>query len=730
MPNPYVAGNVVGNGPAFVGRNDILLDVKNVLDSPQNTIVLYGNRRIGKTSILRELEKKLSQEQFVPIFFSLEDKAEHPLGQVLQSLANAIHSKLELQTNLDLGNDPERKFREWLLNVVLKKLSIKTGLVLLIDEFDEFAEKSRGQQRAQHPFFPYLRDLLNSNSPQLNFVFAVGRRIDDLKETLSLFKGSITQRVSLLSRQDTEKIIRFSVENNSLNWTNDAIEKVWQLTHGHPFLTQLLCFQIWSMAYRNRRVQRKKLPEVTLQNVDNAIPTTLNNAAGAINWVWAGLGTMERLVASALAEAGAGSITETQLANLLSQSNVPINIENQKDAAHILLEWDLIEPTEDRHGYRFRVELLRRWIKKNKPLSEEQRDWETLDETAYGHYQAAEPLYKIGQVDAALANVRKAVEKNPDHLRANKLLATILLEQNEVDEACEVLERLRKYQPQVAHPLLVQAWLKSAEASDSFKEQLELYEKILSIDSENKTAKNAIKTIWQTQAEEAYRGGELEKALEFYQKAELNEKAAKIQAEIWQKQADEAYHREDLNTALELYQKAGLNEKVAKIQQKMEVYTKPIAEFEAAINEIIEASKGRLTGIFLYEMTDDVVFYDSQNSSTSKKNLHNLLLRQQASQPVINSFETTNIKEALDFFGEQAQCGELKQIILQTSNDLRIVYFSEKANKTVAIGFISSMGLGPVNTVSKRYVGKIQNHFDRLNEVFGKNVSSSSTSSI
>ena len=54
--NPYVAGNSVGGGPAFVGRDDILQDVHALLNNPQqNAILLHGQRRIGKTSILGEL---------------------------------------------------------------------------------------------------------------------------------------------------------------------------------------------------------------------------------------------------------------------------------------------------------------------------------------------------------------------------------------------------------------------------------------------------------------------------------------------------------------------------------------------------------------------------------------------------------------------------------------------------------------------------------------------------
>lgn len=54
MPsNPYRAGNPVGGSPAFVGRADVLRGVQRVLENPHAyAIVLYGQRRIGKTSVL------------------------------------------------------------------------------------------------------------------------------------------------------------------------------------------------------------------------------------------------------------------------------------------------------------------------------------------------------------------------------------------------------------------------------------------------------------------------------------------------------------------------------------------------------------------------------------------------------------------------------------------------------------------------------------------------------
>ncbi len=111
--NPYVAGNPVGDSPAFIGRADVLREVLRVLRRPQdNAIVLYGQRRIGKTSILQHLAARLpNQRPYHSIYFDLAYKAEWTLDRVLQELASTIAKALN-QPDLDLEPDPEIIFRE------------------------------------------------------------------------------------------------------------------------------------------------------------------------------------------------------------------------------------------------------------------------------------------------------------------------------------------------------------------------------------------------------------------------------------------------------------------------------------------------------------------------------------------------------------------------------------------------------------------------------------------
>ena len=75
--NPYIAGNPVGGQKSFIGRKDVFKDVLRVLKSAnENALVLFGQRRIGKTSILQELSHRLPQEgPYCPVYFDLQDKA-------------------------------------------------------------------------------------------------------------------------------------------------------------------------------------------------------------------------------------------------------------------------------------------------------------------------------------------------------------------------------------------------------------------------------------------------------------------------------------------------------------------------------------------------------------------------------------------------------------------------------------------------------------------------------
>jgi tetratricopeptide (TPR) repeat protein len=529
--NPYVTGYPVGDTHAFVGRADIVREVQQVLKQPNNNaIVLYGQRRIGKTSVLHELKAKLPQENaYVMVLFDLLDKSNWSLEKVLQELAKKISDVLQ-QERLDLGDDPETTFRTRLTEL-LNKLPSEQSLVLLFDEFDVL-DDPENEQPASLVFFPYLRQLLDIDRQRLNFVFVIGRKVEDMtKIAKSLFKTAPAKRVSLLEYEDTVQLIRLSETNNTLNWTEKTIEKICQLTNGHPYLTQQFCSHVWENIYDKNP---NALPTVTVKDVKAVEQGNILEACGnALEWLWDGLPPAEKVVASALAGAGTGIITEKQLKIILNESGVRV-VWELLNAPRTLQDWDLIEKIEKVDGgYRFRVELLRRWIVEYKPLSRVQEELDRIEPVADNLYRAAQGFYRNHKLDDALANLRQAVTSNPNHVGANLLLADILLARGEPKEACKRLEKLYTYQASsIIREKFIQTLLAMAYANKNEDKQLNLFERVLKLDTDNKEAKTQRQTIWQRRGDQAYYQGDLNGALDFYKIAILDEKVENVTREM------------------------------------------------------------------------------------------------------------------------------------------------------------------------------------------------------
>jgi tetratricopeptide (TPR) repeat protein len=522
--NPYIAGDPVGHSPAFVGRDDVLREVLKVLrNQTKSAITLYGQRRIGKTSMLQYLQANLPKEgAFQAVYFDLQDKAAWPLPRLLAELARTVAEKLSLPVP-QLDQQSTEPFRAWLVDM-LSHLPADSSLALLFDEFDVLADPKAGSSAAE--FFPYLRNLLSLDPARLKFVFVLGRNITDLSSiALSVFKVMPSYRVSLLSQADTLRVVRLSEQNNTLAWPEKAVEVVWNLTHGHPYLTQALCSQVWDAAYDEGP---DELYKVTPELVGESASPALDSSRNMLEWLWNGLGPAEKVVSAALAGAGYEVVDEARLEQILRESGVRILIRELQNAPQMLEDWDILEKADG--GHVFRVELLRRWIAKYHPLSRTQDELDRVQPAADSLFSAAESFYGQGDLKRAENLLEQAIGINPNHLRANDLLSEILISSNRLEDAREKLEKLIDFAPTVARPRLVQVYLLQAQISPDDKSRLVMYEKVLNLDptcSEARTEVEKIRCLEQDEEElalnfvdgrQALQRGEWSTAIELLQK--------------------------------------------------------------------------------------------------------------------------------------------------------------------------------------------------------------------
>jgi tetratricopeptide (TPR) repeat protein len=510
LSNPYIAGNPVRGESLFVGRADILRDVLGVLRSPEtNAIVLYGQRRIGKTSILFELEEQLAATgTYLPVYFDLHDKSDLSLTDILYRLAQQVSRYLEGTTvERDQFDDEGSYFRGDFLPEAVCLTNKK--LVLLFDEFDVLDRPYKGQVGAR--FLPYLRRWI-ARSCNVHFVLAMGRRPDELSANmLSTFKRVKTRHVSLMDISESLSIVRQSEQNHTLYWSESGIDRICYWTQGHPYLTQLLCGEVWEAIYDEGPEQP---PTARSEDVDLAIEATLEQGANAFQWMWNGLTPAEKVTLAAMAGTGQLTVSRQALRNWLKHRGSGSFRRELEMAPEGLLKRDLLRQADG--GYRFAIPLLQRWIVENKPLGRVRADIRNLGPQAETLYQQGKQSYDLGDLPQAELRVRHALAIYPNHVRSRLLLGRIHLTRNNPAEAVSAIESAYSSDPAAVRPHLVNALLALAESQTDLDEQWQTVNRALRIDPGQPLVREKQAEILRHWAAKAMKDGEYEVALKAY----------------------------------------------------------------------------------------------------------------------------------------------------------------------------------------------------------------------
>ncbi|MCP4403635.1 MAG: hypothetical protein GY801_40810, partial [bacterium] len=363
VSNPYIAGNPVFGQGKLIGRENIVRDVERMLRNPYaHAVVLFGQRRIGKTSVLLHLEQVLlTKQEYLPVYVDLQGNMRISLDEmsygIAQKIALLTNTTLPERARFDLDG---RFFRETFIPAVLN-LNKRKGLIVLFDEFDMLDMPLSGHSHSS--FFSFLWEWLDE-AKGIQCVFVLGHRPEELSnETLSLLKAFRTYRISLLGQEESLSIVRRSEEDGSLKWADEARNWVWYWTRGHPFFTQLLCSEIWELC--TDRTEVHPLP-VDVDDVEEALEVALERGANQFQWIWESFPAAERLVAAAMASTADEVVTREMLNVILRQHGIHLPARELELAPENLLRWDILRQEEE--GFCFAIPLFRLWVSAEKSL--------------------------------------------------------------------------------------------------------------------------------------------------------------------------------------------------------------------------------------------------------------------------------------------------------------------------------------------------------------------------
>jgi hypothetical protein len=375
IPNPYATGKPLRAGSSvFVGRQDVFAFIQENLGGPtgENVLILVGERRMGKTSLLQQLPAHLS-EGYVSVF--LDGQAlgiEGGMAGLFYDIALEISEVLagqeialeppalgELEEKLSLA------FEKQFLSQVGEALGERV-LLLLFDEFEELEMRVRSGELSP-TVFPYLRHLMQ-HSENVAFIFAGTHRLEELTADYwsILFNIALYKRVGFLDLEAAQRLIVEPVQSYDLLYDDLAIDKMLRVTAGHPYFLQLLCHALVNLHNRER------LNYITIQDVNHTLEEIVGLGEAHLAFLWGESTKEERAVLMALTrlisvgEPG----TRGAIAGLLGEYGLQIDPAKVSKVAKRLVRRDIVrEMGPEADCYEFTGDLIRLWIEETKSLS-------------------------------------------------------------------------------------------------------------------------------------------------------------------------------------------------------------------------------------------------------------------------------------------------------------------------------------------------------------------------
>lgn len=377
IPTPYSTGTPTHDSKMFYGREaDMAFLQDNLTRNVKTVIVLYGQRRSGKTSLLLQLINTCAFGEHIPVLIDMQSVSYNiTIHKFLYKIAHTIAQamkKNQLQicepVKGDFDADPTGAFDDFLDNVEEQLKERK--LILMIDEF-EVLEEQVTKGKLDPEIFEYLRDILQHRQ-NINFLFSGTHQIMEYTKWYRSVFFNIARhyRLSRISPLGAEALIQQPVADY-LEYEPLTVTKIHQLTADQPYLIHLMCRAIVDYCNDKRKTY------VTINDVNIVLRQVMQTIHFHFDWLWDQIKPEERVALSVLAEGSKEEgrwLTLDEIVELYQQHHIPFKRQYLLASLRTLIDVDIIEDKPgdytvlDSSRFRIPVGLIQRWLLRDRPL--------------------------------------------------------------------------------------------------------------------------------------------------------------------------------------------------------------------------------------------------------------------------------------------------------------------------------------------------------------------------
>jgi hypothetical protein len=237
--NPFIVGSWV-RGEDFFGRAGL---IEEILEGERHSLWVLGARRLGKTSLLKQVEHRVQRSRetpFVALYWDLQGSAD--ARGLAETLLSSIEDSEAFRRATDVTVDELESLPVAEMLATLVRRTVRAGwrLLLLIDEAEELLVIGRSNPGV----LARLRRVL-SRGPDIRTVLTATRllaRLDDEAPlATSPFLHGFIPPVYLtpLAPEESRHLLARG------NFAEEEVESLIERTASHPFLLQLLASRLF-----------------------------------------------------------------------------------------------------------------------------------------------------------------------------------------------------------------------------------------------------------------------------------------------------------------------------------------------------------------------------------------------------------------------------------------------------------------------------------------------------
>src|SRR5258706_15036160 len=289
IDNPYVIGiPLTKQQEIFVGRADVSAHIERlVLNRDSSPVFLYGQRRMGKTSLLNNLGRLLPSN-ITPFFVDLQGPVilSSTEADFFYAIARSMAISAQQQRRLTLpsfssqdlasNSNPFMRFDEWLDAVEQAMDTHGQNIALLsLDEFEMLDSALVQGHFSANVVLGMLRHLIQ-HRPRIKVLLAASHTLDELQRWSSYLINAQVVSLDYLHTDEARQLIEYPVKDFALRYEPDAAQRVLTLTRQHPFLVQLMCAEVVKL----KNEQPPKIRRVArLEDVEMAAHSALHRGS-------------------------------------------------------------------------------------------------------------------------------------------------------------------------------------------------------------------------------------------------------------------------------------------------------------------------------------------------------------------------------------------------------------------------------------------------------------------